>query len=104
MCVLIHKHRRRGSGVRGGHHGNLVSSGPAPEQERLARAADPMLAVEAGGGPGAAGGGAPDFRVLGTGGGSDPMEAAEAAQVFSGVYVAGGVFSDGYLFHPFGVG
>ena len=40
----------------------------------------------------------------GRGGGSDPMESAEAVQVFSGVYVAGGVFSDGHLFHPFGVG
>ena len=40
----------------------------------------------------------------GRGGGSEPMEAAEAVQVFSGVYVAGGVFSDGHLFHPFGVG
>ena len=40
----------------------------------------------------------------GNAGGSDPMESAEAFQVFSGVYVAGGVFSDGHLFHPFGVG
>ncbi len=65
MWALIHKHRRRGSGVRGGHHGNLVS----PAAGARTGAARPGGGSDAGGGggggPGAAGGGAPDFRVLG---------------------------------------
>ena len=64
MCVLNHKHRRRGSGAGGGHNRNLVCSGAAPEQGAVALTTDPTLVEEAGEGPGVSRGGALDFRVL----------------------------------------
>ena len=64
MCMLTHKHRRRSPERAAVIIGTLSVRAPAPEQGRLAQAADPVLVEEAGAGPGVAGGGAADLRVL----------------------------------------
>ena len=64
MCVLTHKHRRRVLERAAVIIGTLSVRTPAPEQGRLPERGNPILVEEAGEGPGVAGGGAPDFRVL----------------------------------------
>ena len=64
MCVLTHKHRRRVLESAAVNVGTLSVRAPAPEQGRLPIGGIRMLVEEAGEGPGEAGGGVPDFRVL----------------------------------------